>query len=53
MFTLNYAITENDCHSARISLSQLFPDVPSDKIIVSFDLDVIFIVSMPRKGNHL
>ena len=41
--SLNYAITEDDCDSVKISLSQLFPNVPSDKIIVSFDLDVIII----------
>ena len=41
--SLNYAITEDDCYSVKISLSQLFPDVPSDKTIMSFDLDVIFI----------
>ena len=40
---LNYAITEDDCDSVKISLSQLFPNVPLDKIIVSFDLDVVII----------
>ena len=43
LFTLNLAITEDDFHSVKISLSQLFPDALSDKIIMSFDLDVIII----------